>query len=456
MVDGGGRMKKRVTVKGVQHMICASIVLGALCLPSVWAQTVSDLSVTVSPAQQDLGKRMAFAFQDVPVRALLQVLGETAGVNIVADDSVTGTITLNLKDATWQEALDVIVRAKNLRLEQSGGTMFVRGSNALMGSDAYGATGYSSNGNGYQRVSGARPRFEQQVLIEARIVEAEDSFSRSLGVKLGFNDRSRMGTTYVPDPANAGKFIQVPTRTDSGVMFGGNTDSLQSLSGQNSATGIGQVPTVANTMINFPAAASTAGTDPAAFAMTLFNAGLTRFINLELTALETDGKGKMISNPRVVTGNNIKAIIEQGTEIPYKETSTLGATNTSFRKANLKLEVTPQIAPNGEVLLDVDVTKDSVGTYTADGFTINTKHVQTQVNIDNGGTLVIGGIYQEDSRKAVDKVPFLGDIPLLGNLFKTTTRATSKTELLIFLTPHILDSRGNILPTNIQKLGIDE
>ena len=377
-------------------------------------------------------------------------------MNIVADDSVTGTITLNLKDATWQDALDVIVRAKNLRLDQSGGTMFVLGSNALMGSDDYGATGYSSNGNGYQRVSGARPRFEQQVLIEARIVEAEDSFSRSLGVKLGFNDRSRMGTTYVPDPANAGKFIQVPTRTDSGVMFGGNTDSLQSLSGQNSATGIGQVPSVANTMINFPAAVSASGADPAAFAMTLFNAGLTRFINLELTALETDGKGKMISNPRVVTGNNIKAIIEQGTEIPYKETSTLGATNTSFRKANLKLEVTPQIAPNGEVLLDVDVTKDSVGTYTADGFTINTKHVQTQVNIDNGGTLVIGGIYQEDSRKAVDKVPFLGDIPLLGNLFKTTTRATSKTELLIFLTPHILDSRGNILPTNIQKLGIDE
>ncbi len=190
--------------------------------------------------------------------------------------------------------------------------------------------------------------------------------------------------------------------------------------------------------------------------MTLFNAGLTRFINLELTALETDGKGKMISNPRVVTGNNVKAVIEQGTEIPYQESTSSGATSTSFRKANLKLEVTPQIARNGEVLLDVDVTKDSVGTYTADGFTINTKHVQTQVNIANGGTLVIGGIYQEDNRKVVDKVPLLGDIPLLGNLFKTTTRATSKTELLIFLTPHILDSRGNILPANTQKLGIDE
>ena len=448
-------MNKQATVntvrnRGVQHVLCLSIALGGLCAPSAWAQTVSDLSVNISPTQQGFAKRMNFAFQDIPVRALLQVLGETAGVNIVADESVTGTITLNLKDTTWQEALDVIVRTKNLRLEQSGGIIYVRGNNGFLNSDAY-----STNGNPYPRTRSGR-KFDQQVLIEARIVEAEDLFSRSVGVKLGFNDKSRMGTTYVPDPANKGKVIQVPARTDSGVMFGGNTESLQSLSGQNSATGIGQIPSVANTMINFPAAASTAGTDPATFAMTLFNAGLTRFINLELTALETDGKGKMISNPRVVTGNNVKAVIEQGTEIPYQESTSSGATSTSFRKANLKLEVTPQIARNGEVLLDVDVTKDSVGTYTADGFTINTKHVQTQVNIANGGTLVIGGIYQEDNRKVVDKVPLLGDIPLLGNLFKTTTRATSKTELLIFLTPHILDSRGNILPANTQKLGIDE
>ena len=454
-------MNQRMTVKNVRHMLSASIVLGALNLSGANAQAISDLSVTVSPpssspspSQPSSAKRMNFAFQDIPVRAVLQVLGETAGVNIVADDSVTGTISLNLKDATWQEALEVIVRAKNLRSEQSGGTMYVRSANATFDANTYGANPYASNP--YQRSTESLPKFDRQVLIEARIVEAEDSFSRSLGVKLGFNDKSRMGTSYVPDPASPGKFIQVPARTDSGVMFGGNTASVQSLSGQNSATGVGQISSVANNMINFPASASSSGIDPAAFAMTLFSSGLTRFINLEVTALETDGKGKMISNPRVVTGNNIKAIIEQGTEIPYKETSTLGSTNTSFRKANLKLEVTPQIAANGEVMLDVDVTKDSVGTYTADGFTINTKHVKTQVNIDNGGTLVIGGIYQEDTRKTVDKVPFLGDIPLLGNLFKTTNRSTSKTELLIFLTPHILDSRGNILPENIQKLKIDE
>ena len=183
---------------------------------------------------------------------------------------------------------------------------------------------------------------------------------------------------------------------------------------------------------------------------------MSRFINLEISALETDGKGKMISNPRVVTSNNVKAIIEQGTEIPYQQATSSGATSVSFRKANLKLEVTPQIAPNGEVVLDVDVTKDSVGAMTTQGYAINTKHVKTQVTIDNGGTLVIGGIYQEDNRKAVDKVPLLGDIPLLGNLFKTTTRSVNKNELLIFLTPHLLDARGNILPSKSDTVTIDE
>ena len=214
-------MNKQATVntvrnRGVQHVLCLSIALGGLCAPSAWAQTVSDLSVNISPTQQGFAKRMNFAFQDIPVRALLQVLGETAGVNIVADESVTGTITLNLKDTTWQEALDVIVRTKNLRLEQSAGIMYVRGNNEFLNSDVY-SNVYSNNGKSYPRAQNSR-KFDQQVLIEARIVEAEDSFSRSLGVKLGFNDRSRMGTTYVPDPANAGKFIQVPTRTDSGVM----------------------------------------------------------------------------------------------------------------------------------------------------------------------------------------------------------------------------------------------
>ena len=436
----------------------------AICLPvlGAQAQAVDGLTVNVSTGVAASAntakaneKRMDFAFQDIPVRALLQLLGETAGVNIVTDESVGGTITLNLKQAGWQEALDVIVRAKNLRTEQLGGAIYVRGNELV--SNTY-ATDVSND-----RMP--RPRYSQeQVLIEARIVEAEDSFSRKLGVKLGFNDLSRtrykIGYERVLDPNGSGEYIdvpvQIPANTSKGAVFGSNLGAVQQLSGQTSGIqGLGVAPTTGSSMINFPALAAT-GVDPASFAVSLFSSGMSRFINLEISALETDGKGKMISNPRVVTSNNVKAIIEQGTEIPYQQATSSGATSVSFRKANLKLEVTPQIAPNGEVVLDVDVTKDSVGAMTTQGYAINTKHVKTQVTIDNGGTLVIGGIYQEDNRKAVDKVPLLGDIPLLGNLFKTTTRSVNKNELLIFLTPHLLDARGNILPSKSDTVTIDE
>ena len=432
---------KRYTQNPVQHAVKRigwSIL--AIFLPALGAQAqaVDGLTVNVSTGVAESTntakaneKRMDFAFQDIPVRALLQLLGETAGVNIVTDESVGGTITLNLKQAGWQEALDVIVRAKNLRTEQLGGAIYVRGNEFV--SNAY-ATDVSNNRMPRQRYS------QEQVLIEARIVEAEDSFSRKLGVKLGFNDLSRtqykIGYERVLDPNGSGEYIdvpvQIPANTGKGAVFGSNLGAVQQLSGQTSGIqGLGVAPTTGSSMINFPALAAT-GVDPASFAVSLFSSGMSRFINLEISALETDGKGKMISNPRVVTSNNVKAIIEQGTEIPYQQATSSGATSVSFRKANLKLEVTPQIAPNGEVVLDVDVTKDSVGAMTTQGYAINTKHVKTQVTIDNGGTLVIGGIYQEDNRKAVDKVPLLGDIPLLGNLFKTTTRSVNKNELLIF------------------------
>ena len=421
----------------------------ALLSPVFAAQAQTALSETAVSAVTAGEKRMDFSFQDIPVRALLQLLGETAGVNIVTDESVGGTITLNLKNAAWQEALDVIVRAKNLQTEKIGSTVYVRGSAPILPSRGAFVAG---SDNGMLPMS-ANPH-RQQVLIEARIVEAEDSFSRSLGIKLGFNDRSHLGYRVVPDPNDATKTITIAQPVSgSRTVFGGTSDAVQGLSGQTILT---DTVSAANQMINFPAAVSAGGTDPASFAMSLFNSNLTRFVNLEISALETDGKGKVISNPRVVTSNNVKAVIEQGTEIPYQQATSSGATSVSFRKANLKLEVTPQIVSSGEVMLDVDVTKDSVGAQTTQGYAINTKHVQTQVKIDNGGTLVIGGIYQEDSRKAVDKVPLLGDIPLLGNLFKTTTRSVSKNELLIFLTPHLLDARGNILPAKNATLRIDE
>jgi type IV pilus assembly protein PilQ len=183
------------------------------------------------------------------------------------------------------------------------------------------------------------------------------------------------------------------------------------------------------------------GFNPATFALSLFNESLTRFINLEVSALEADGKGKVVSSPRVITADQQKALIEQGEELPYQVATSSGATSLQFRKANLKLEVTPQITPEGNVILDVDITKDSVGRATTAGFAINTKHVKTQVLVENGGTVVIGGIFEQQDREDITKVPWLGDVPYLGNLFKTRTTTSSKTELLIFLTPKLITER---------------
>jgi type IV pilus assembly protein PilQ len=243
----------------------------------------------------------------------------------------------------------------------------------------------------------------RQVIIEARIVEATDTFSRNLGVKLGFAgqyNNAKVGNTY------------------NNVLPGATSDN--------------------GPFLSLPAAAIN-GANPANIAVSLFNSAATRFLALELSALEADGKGKIISSPRVVTANNIKALIEQGTELPYQAATSSGATSVQFRKANLKLEVTPQITPEGNVLLDVDVNKDSVGIQTTSGFAIDTKHVQTQVLVENGGTVVIGGIYTQTESNDTDKVPFLGDVPVLGYLFRSNAKVRNRTELLVFLTPRILN-----------------
>ncbi len=248
----------------------------------------------------------------------------------------------------------------------------------------------------------------RQVIIEARIVEATDTFSRNLGVKLGFAgqyNNARVGNTY------------------NNVLPGANSDN--------------------GPFLSLPAGAIN-GTNPANIAVSIFNSAATRFLALELSALEADGKGKIISSPRVVTANNIKALIEQGTELPYQAATSSGATSVQFRKANLKLEVTPQITPEGNVLLDVDVNKDSVGIQTTSGFAIDTKHVQTQVLVDNGGTVVIGGIYTQTESNDVDKVPFLADIPVLGYLFKNNAKVRNRTELLVFLTPRVLNDNVSL------------
>jgi type IV pilus assembly protein PilQ len=186
------------------------------------------------------------------------------------------------------------------------------------------------------------------------------------------------------------------------------------------------------------------GYDAAAFAVSLFSAASNRFLNLEISALEADGKGKVVSSPRVVTADQVKAVIEQGTELPYQVASSSGATSIAFRKANLKLEVTPQITPEGNVLLDLDVTKDTVGQSTAAGFAINTKHIKTQVLVENGGTVVIGGIFEETVSENETKVPFFGDLPVLGYLFKSKGKVSNKQEMLVFITPKALPDQAGL------------
>jgi type IV pilus assembly protein PilQ len=255
-----------------------------------------------------------------------------------------------------------------------------------------------------------------QVLIEARIVEASDAFGRSLGARLGGrpitvngNRNSQFGASY----------IEPVTSPDGGPVLGVTYG------------------TTAGTFVNLPAAGQN-GFGAASFAVSLFDSSLTRLLNLEISAMEADGKGKIVSSPRVVTTDQVKALIEQGTELPYEEKTSSGATSVAFRKANLKLEVTPQITPEGGIILNLDINKDSVGRVTLKGFAIDTKRVQTQVRVDNGGTLMIGGIFETNEREDEAGVPLLRKLPGLGALFRNTVRSVSKTELLVFLTPQLL------------------
>jgi type IV pilus assembly protein PilQ len=443
-------------------------------------QSESQLIIDVKPIKEDpnkltqgtqgyRGERLSLNFQNVEVRAVLQVIADFTGLNIITSDTVGGNLTLRLKDVPWDQALDIVMQAKGLDMRKNGSVLWIAPKDELLTKEKleleqkaqiaeleplktetfqlnyqkaeafkqiFGIDTSSGTSRSILTKRGSAvvdPRTNQlfvtdipskleeirklvqktdipsrQVLIEARIVEADDQFSKNLGAKLSF------GKTV----SNGG-----------GVNIGGQ--QIASTSG---------APAVGGNAVNLPAQAIN-GNSPGSFALTLFNAAATKFIGLELSALEEEGKGKIISSPRVVTADQLKALIEQGTELPYQQATSSGATSIAFRKANLKLEVTPQITPDGNVILTVDVNKDSVGVQTTAGFAIDTKHVQTQVLIDNGGTVVIGGIFQQTLNKQDDKVPLLGDIPVFGNLFKSTQQTNNKTELLIFLTPKIVDDK---------------
>ena len=448
------------------------------------------------------GEKLSLNFQNIELRALLQVIADFSNFNVVTSDSVTGSVTLRLKDVPWDQALDIVMQAKGLGLRKSGNVLWIAPKDelaakekieleskaqlanlepvrtqaiqlnytkaeevakALSGQNSGGASSAASGGQSAARIMSPRGSviFEtrtnqlfvtdvaskieeiqaliaridiavRQVLIEARIVEADDKFGSSLGVRLGSQDlRGLQGG--IPGYRLSGNNY---------ATFGGNYNGVGYQTKQTSVSDFNNTQ-----FVNLPANVSSdsfGGANAASFAVSLFSATANRFLNLELSALEADGKGKIVSSPRVITADQVKALIEQGEELPYQVATSSGATSIQFRKANLKLEVTPQITPEGNVILSVDINKDSRGTLTPQGYSINTKHVQTQVLVENGGTVVIGGIFTQDEREDISKVPLLGDMPYLGNLFKNKARISSKTELLIFLTPKVVSDQATM------------
>jgi type IV pilus assembly protein PilQ len=272
----------------------------------------------------------------------------------------------------------------------------------------------------------------RQVMIEARIVEANDSFSKNLGVRLGYFEGGRPGRSI--GLGSDGPRVSGPAI---GAEIGNTSQAAGFAEGKANITGTGA------TNVNMPALGLN-GFPAGAVSFILFNSAATRFLNLEISAMEADGKGKIVASPRVLTADQVEAQIEQGTEIPYQQATSSGATSVSFRKANLSLKVKPQITPDGNIIMTLDVNKDQVGQTTTSGIAINTKHVKTEVLVENGGTVVIGGIYEQNDRTDTTKIPLLGDLPYVGFLFKNQTQSTAKTELLVFITPRIVNERLTI------------
>ncbi|MEP6503983.1 MAG: type IV pilus secretin PilQ family protein, partial [Betaproteobacteria bacterium] len=463
-------------------------------------QTDNQFVLEVRPARNDpnklvagpgyTGQRLSLNFQSIEIRSLLQIIADFSDFNVVTSDTVTGTVTLRLKDVPWDQALDIILQSKGLDKRRSGNVLLIAPKDELAAkeqvdleakkkvadlepvhtqafqlnytkADDVARALIGTSGVGSSRLLSPRgsvlsePRTNQlfvsdipskleevqamivridipsrQVMIEARIVEASDNFGRALGVKLGAADLRGLSGGTSGYNVGGSQYVGI----------GGNYNAVSTQTGQTTST---TIPMADTQFVSFGAnAGAVSSTATAAtIALSLFSASASRFLNLELSALEEDGSGRIISSPRVITADQVQAVVEAGEELPYQQATSSGATSVSFQKANIRLQVTPQITPEGNVILDVDVNKDSVGRSTSAGFAIDTKHVKTTALVENGGTVVLGGLFQQNDSNVVDKVPFLGDIPFLGNLFKKTTKLSTRTELLIFITPRIISDR---------------
>ena len=447
----------------------------------------------VDPSKKEFkGERLTLNFQDIETRAVLQLLAETSGQNIVVSDSVSGNVTLRLQNVPWDQALDIVLRTKGLDQRREGNVIYVAPAEELAAREKaqlesrksltelspvrteYLQVNYAkasdlaalikSQGRSSllsdrgsvaiddrtntlllqdtaERLADIRRLVQnldipvRQVLIEARIVIVNDDFSRELGVRFGgavvSNYGSSNGLAYL---GNSG--------LDSVTGDSGPTIGTGGTGGTQGNTTVQTPPANERYMVNLPVA------NPAGrLALTLLDSDY--IVDLEITAAQREGRGEIVSAPRVITANGKEASIEQGVEIPYQESASSGATTTQFKKAVLSLKVTPQITPDDRVILDLTVSKDNVGelVQSATGGqvpSIDTREITTQVLVNDGQTVVLGGIMETEKRESVSKVPFLGDIPGLGFLFKSKSRTDNKDELLIFVTPKILREGADI------------
>lgn len=443
---------------------------------------VKPITDTTPKKGQYVGEKLSLNFQNVEVRAILNVIADFTDLNVITSDSVAGNITLRLKDVPWDQALEIILQTRGLDSRRNGNVIWIAPRDELATREKLALesaaqindleqTRTEAFAMSYQKaadvakllsdktqpilskrgsavvdartntlfVQDTPTRLEEvrkllakidvpvrQVMIEARIVEASDTFSKNLGVRLG----------YIEDGIS-GRQVGAGIR---GPNIGAELVNTGQAQGQVTGTSVINGPGLNS---NFPAAGLNSF-NAGQVSFILFNSSLTRWLNLELSALEADGKGKIISSPRVLTADQIEAVIEQGTEIPYQQATSSGATSVSFRKANLALKVKPQITPDGNIIMTLDVNKDAPGATTPAGVQISTKHVKTEVLVENGGTVVIGGIYEQTERTDITKVPFFGDLPFVGRLFRNDSTSSQKTELLVFVTPRIVNERMTV------------
>ena len=450
-------------------------------------------STLFSETKEYEGQRLTLNFQDIETRAVLQLLAETSGRNIVVSDTVQGNVTLRLRNVPWDQALDIVMTTKGLDMRQNGNVIIVAPSEEIAARETadlaakqaiselepvyseflqvnYAKAGdlavlISAEGGGGNSMLSERGSIAvddrtntllvqdtaerlqdirrlvttldvpiKQVLIESRIVVVSDDFSRNLGVRLGltaFNENSTDGITTISG-----------TGAGTDTMIESVLDNLSDpANGSIYPVGMPELSNRYN--VNVPI------TDAAGrFALAILESEF--LVDLELTALEAEGRGEIVSTPRVITANQKEARIEQGVEIPYQQSASSGASTIQFKKAVLSLIVTPQITPDNKIIMDLKVHKDNVGDIISTGGlggtvpSIDTRSIETQVLVADGQTVVLGGIYETERRETINKVPFLGDIPILGNLFKSRSRIDNKAELLIFVTPRILEEGSSI------------